>query len=120
MSKQRTIVHLDLDSFFVSVERLKHPELCGKPVLVGSDSDRGVVASCSYEARHFGVRSAMPMRTAKQLCPDAIILRGDSGAYMKKSDEVTGSSASACRSLRRPAWTSSTWTSPAWRSSSAR
>lgn len=89
MSAQRTIVHLDLDSFFVSVERLKNPQLQGKPVLVGSDSDRGVVASCSYEARAFGVRSAMPMRTAKQLCPEAIILRGDSGAYMRKSDEVT-------------------------------
>lgn len=89
MSDQRTIVHLDLDSFFVSVERLKNPQLQGKPVLVGSDSDRGVVASCSYEARAFGVRSAMPMRTAKQLCPEATILRGDSGAYMRKSDEVT-------------------------------
>ena len=86
---QRTILHLDLNPFFVSVERLRQPTLNGKPVLIGSDSDRGVVASCSYEARAFGVRSAMPMRTAKQLCPEAIILRGDSGAYLKKSDEVT-------------------------------
>ncbi|HPF92193.1 MAG TPA: DNA polymerase IV, partial [Flavobacteriales bacterium] len=86
---QRTILHLDLDSFFVSVERLAHPELNGRPILIGADSDRGVVASCSYEARRFGVRSAMPMRTAKQLCPEAIILRGNSGAYMQKSDEVT-------------------------------
>jgi DNA polymerase-4 len=86
---QRTILHLDLNTFFVSVERLRQPKLNGKPVLIGSDSDRGVVASCSYEARAFGVRSAMPMRTAKQLCPEAIILRGDSGAYLKKSDEVT-------------------------------
>ena len=85
----RTIQHLDLNTFFVSVERLAHPELNGKPVLIGSDSDRGVVASCSYEARAFGVRSAMPMRMAKQLCPEAVILRGNSGAYMKKSDEVT-------------------------------
>lgn len=86
---QRNILHLDLDSFFVSVECLQHPELIGKPVLIGSDSDRGVVASCSYAARAFGIRSAMPMRTARQLCPEAIVLRGDSGAYMKKSDEVT-------------------------------
>ena len=86
---QRTIVHLDLDSFFVSVECIAHPELIGKPVLIGADSDRGVVASCSYQARAFGVRSAMPMRMAKQLCPEAIILRGNSGEYMKKSDEVT-------------------------------
>ncbi|HRD53357.1 MAG TPA: DNA polymerase IV [Flavobacteriales bacterium] len=85
----RNILHLDLDSFFVSVERIAHPELNGKPILIGADSDRGVVASCSYEARAFGVRSAMPMRMAKQLCPEAIILRGNSGAYMKKSDEVT-------------------------------
>ncbi|MFN3876176.1 MAG: DNA polymerase IV [Flavobacteriales bacterium] len=85
----RNILHLDLDSFFVSVERLAHPELKGKPILIGADSDRGVVAACSYEARAFGVRSAMPMRLAKQLCPEAIVLRGNSGAYMKKSDEVT-------------------------------
>ncbi|MCC6541385.1 MAG: DNA polymerase IV [Flavobacteriales bacterium] len=86
---ERTIQHLDLNTFFVSVERLREPKLNGKPVLIGSDSDRGVVASCSYEARAFGVRSAMPMKMAKQLCPEAIILRGDSGAYLKKSDEVT-------------------------------
>ena len=86
---ERTILHLDLNTFFVSVERLENPKLVGKPVLIGSDSDRGVVASCSYEARAFGVRSAMPMKMAKQLCPEAIILRGDSGAYLRKSDEVT-------------------------------
>jgi DNA polymerase IV len=86
---ERNILHLDLDSFFVSVECIAHPELHGKPVLIGADSDRGVVASCSYEARQFGIRSAMPMRMAKQLCPEAIILRGNSGAYMDKSDEVT-------------------------------
>ncbi|MBK8340731.1 MAG: DNA polymerase IV [Flavobacteriales bacterium] len=86
---ERTILHLDLNTFLVSVERLREPRLNGKPVLIGSESDRGVVASCSYEARAFGVRSAMPMRMAKQLCPEAIILRGDSGAYLRKSDEVT-------------------------------
>ena len=86
---ERTILHLDLDTFFVSCERIHEPKLIGKPVLIGADSDRGVVASCSYEARASGVRSAMPMRMAKQLCPEAIILRGNSGDYMKKSDEVT-------------------------------
>jgi DNA polymerase-4 len=86
---ERTILHIDLNTFFVSVERLREPKLNGKPVLIGADSDRGVVASCSYEARAFGVRSAMPMKMAKQLCPEAIILRGDSGLYLKKSDEVT-------------------------------
>ena len=89
LSAERQILHLDLDTFFVSCERLQEPKLIGKPVLIGSDSDRGVVASCSYEARAFGIRSAMPMRMAKQLCPEAVILRGNSGAYLKKSDEVT-------------------------------
>ena len=89
MQPPRTILHLDLNTFFVSVERLREPKLNGRPVLIGSDSDRGVVASCSYEARAFGIRSAMPMKVAKQLCPEAIILRGDSGLYLRKSDEVT-------------------------------
>ncbi|MCX6352589.1 MAG: DNA polymerase IV [Bacteroidetes bacterium] len=86
---QRQIVHIDLDSFFVSVERLANPKLIGKPVLVGGTSDRGVVASCSYEARAFGIHSAMPMRMARQLCPEAIIVKGDMGQYGKYSDMVT-------------------------------
>jgi DNA polymerase-4 len=85
----RNIVHIDLDSFFVSVERLINPKLKGKPVLVGGTSDRGVVASCSYEARTFGIHSAMPMKQAKQLCPDAIVVRGDSGEYSKYSNIIT-------------------------------
>lgn len=85
----RQIVHIDLDSFFVSVERLINPRLEGKPVLVGGSGDRGVVASCSYEARSFGVHSAMPMRTARILCPEAIIVRGDFAQYSKYSDIVT-------------------------------
>jgi DNA polymerase-4 len=85
----RNIVHIDLDTFFVSVERLINPKLIDRPVLVGGTSDRGVVASCSYEARAFGVHSAMPMRTARQLCPEAIIVRGDSEQYSKYSNLVT-------------------------------
>lgn len=85
----RSIVHIDLDSFFVSVERLQNPKLIGKPVLVGGSSDRGVVASCSYEARAFGIHSAMPMKMARQLCPDAIIVRGDSSQYSKFSNDIT-------------------------------
>ncbi len=89
MSEQRAIVHMDLDTFFVSCERLLDSKLIGKPVLIGGTSDRGVVASCSYEARRFGIHSAMPMRMAKQLCPEAIILRGNSGIYTKFSNSVT-------------------------------
>ena len=85
----RNIVHIDLDSFFVSVERLNNPKLIGKPVLVGGTSDRGVVASCSYEARAFGVHSAMPMKQAKQLCPEAILVRGDHEQYSNYSNIVT-------------------------------
>lgn len=85
----RAILHMDLDTFFVSCERLINPQLNDKPVLIGGVTDRGVVASCSYEARQFGVHSAMPMRMARLLCPDAIIIRGDSGLYSKFSDMVT-------------------------------
>ena len=80
---------MDLDTFFVSCERLLDSRLNGKPVLIGGTSDRGVVASCSYEARKFGIHSAMPMRMAKQLCPEAIVLRGNSGVYTKFSQNVT-------------------------------
>ena len=86
---ERTIVHLDLDTFFVSVERLVNPSLIGKPVIVGGLSDRGVVASCSYEARKFGIHSAMPARMAKQLCGDAIFIRGDMDLYSRHSRMVT-------------------------------
>jgi DNA polymerase-4 len=89
MNPERSIVHMDLDTFFVSCERLKDSRLIGKPILIGGTSDRGVVASCSYEARTFGVHSAMPMRMAKQLCPEAIVLRGNSGIYTKFSENVT-------------------------------
>lgn len=87
--QNRAIVHMDLDTFFVSCERLLDSRLIGKPVLIGGTSDRGVVASCSYEARKFGVHSAMPMRMAKQLCPEAIVLRGNSGIYTNFSKNVT-------------------------------
>ena len=85
----RSILHLDLDTFFVSVERLENRALIGKPVIVGGTSDRGVVASCSYEARQFGVHSAMSSRLAKQLCPEAIFVKGDYDAYSRFSGMVT-------------------------------
>ena len=86
---QRYIAHFDLDSFFVSVEMLKDPSLLGKAVVVGGSRDRGVVTTCSYEARKFGVRSAMPMRRAMELCPHAIIVKSSYGLYAKYSAWVT-------------------------------
>lgn len=87
--RERNIVHLDLDTFFVSVERLKNSSLAGMPVLIGGLSDRAVVASCSYEARQYGVHSAMPMKLARNLCQDAIIIRGDMEMYTKYSRMVS-------------------------------
>lgn len=83
------IAHLDLDAFFVSVECLLDPSLKGKPLIVGGNSDRGVVAACSYEARKFGIHSAMPIATAKKLCPQATIIAGTRGQYSKYSRIVT-------------------------------
>lgn len=85
----KSILHLDLDTFFVSVERLLNSELLKKPVLVGGTGSRGVVAACSYETRRFGVRSGMAMKMAKQLCPHAIVIRGNAGTYMKYSGLIT-------------------------------
>ena len=84
----RAIVHLDLDTFFVSCERLTNSKLEGIPLIIGG-GDRGVVASCSYEARTFGVRSAMPIRMAMRLCPQAKIIKGDMELYSKLSFTVT-------------------------------
>lgn len=89
MNTQKSILHMDLDSFFVSCERLMEPKLNGKPVLIGGTTDRGVVASCSYEARVFGIHSAMPMKVALQLCPEAVVIRGNSSLYMEQSKAVT-------------------------------
>jgi len=86
---ERSVLHLDLDTFFVSVERLKNSRLNGKPVIIGGMSDRGVVSSCSYEARKYGVSSAMPMKLARNLCPDAIVIRGDMELYSNYSNMVT-------------------------------
>jgi len=85
----RAIVHMDLDSFFTSVECLKNSDFVGKPLLIGGKSGRGVVASCSYEARRFGVHSAMPMKMALRLCPHAIVLRGDMDSYSQYSRLIT-------------------------------
>ncbi|MDV3547216.1 MULTISPECIES: DNA polymerase IV [Weeksellaceae] len=85
---KRAIAHMDLDTFFVSCERLKNSDLVGKPLIIGG-GDRGVVASCSYETRYFGVRSAMPIKMALRLCPEAKVIRGDMEMYSNMSHTVT-------------------------------
>jgi len=89
LTYNRHIAHLDLDAFFVSVERLRNPKLVGKPLLIGGSSDRGVVAACSYEARKFGIHSAMPMRAALRLCREAIVIKSDFEEYSRFSGMVT-------------------------------
>ncbi len=93
--RNRHIVHLDLDTFFVSCQRLMDSSLIGKPVIVGGTAERGVVASCSYEARYYGVHSAMPMKMALRICPDAIVVKGDMDLYSRKSEDVTNMIAEA-------------------------
>ncbi len=87
--QKKHIMHLDLDTFYVSVERKMDSRLKTKPILVGGTSDRGVVAACSYETRGYGVHSGMSMKLARRLCPEAIVIRGHAGVYSKHSDEIT-------------------------------
>ncbi|MEK7861299.1 MAG: DNA polymerase IV, partial [Chloroflexota bacterium] len=88
-SGARAILHCDLDAFYASVEQRDHPEYRGRPVIVGGlPHERGVVSAASYEARAYGVRSAMPLRTAGRLCPDGIYVRGDRERYEEASDAV--------------------------------
>jgi len=84
----RKIIHIDMDAFFASVEQLDNPELKGKPVAVGGSGDRSVVAAASYEARKFGVRSAMPSTTAKKLCPQLIFVRPRFERYHEVSTTI--------------------------------
>ena len=82
------IIHIDMDAFFASVEQMDNPDLRGRPVIVGGSSDRGVVSTCSYEARAFGVHSAMPMVVARRLCPQAVIVRGRYQRYTELSHAI--------------------------------
>lgn len=88
MAGLRTIIHVDMDAFFASVEQRDHPELKGKPIAVGYDGPRGVLATASYEARRYGVHSAMATTTAKRLCPELIIVEGNHHHYSEVSAQV--------------------------------
>src|SRR5882762_8481508 len=87
-ARQRKIIHIDMDAFYASVEQRDNPELRGKPVAVGGSSARGVVAAASYEARKFGVHSAMPSITAKRKCPDLIFIKPCFDAYKAISLQI--------------------------------
>lgn len=85
---RRWIMHVDMDAFFASVEQFDNPKLLGLPVIVGGQSDRGVVSTCSYEARVYGVHSAMPMVEARRLCPQAVFLQGRMKRYQEVSRQI--------------------------------
>src|SRR6266498_2187798 len=102
LTYDRHIAHLDLDAFFVSVEQLRNPKYIGKPILIGGSKERGVVAACSYEARKFGIHSAMPMAVALRLCKNAIVVKSDFEAYSKYSSVVTEIIKESVRQLEIP------------------
>ena len=85
---QRIIFHIDMDAFFAAIEQRDHPEYRGLPVIVGGPASRGVVSTASYEARRFGVHSAMPMATARRRCPDGIFVPGNHALYSAVSADV--------------------------------
>lgn len=103
------IIHLDMDAFFAAVEQMDHPELRGKPVIIGGGL-RGVVSTASYEARVFGVHSAMPVVTARRLCPQGVFIHGRRHRYAELSRLVMAALASSRRWWNRPALTRPIWT----------
>ena len=90
MSEYRKIIHVDMDCFFAAVELLDHPELAGRPVAVGHDAERGVASTASYEARRYGVRSALSMAVAKRLCPQLVVMPPRMERYAEVSRQIHG------------------------------
>jgi DNA polymerase-4 len=105
LSRQRKIIHVDMDAFYASVEQRDNPDLRGKLVAVGGSRERGVVAAASYEACKFGVRSAMPSATAKRQCPDLIFVKPRFEVYKAVSPQIREISPSTRQSSSRYRWT---------------
>ena len=106
----RKIIHVDMDAFYASVEQRDNPELRGKPVAVGGSRERGVVAAASYEARKFGVRSAMPSVTARRQCPDLIFVKPRFEVYKAISQQIREISPSIHPPSNHSRWTRRIWT----------
>ena len=111
-AKIRKIIHIDMDAFYASVEQRDDPDLRGRPVAVGHAAKRGVVAAASYEARTFGVRSAMPSATALRKCPELVFVPPRFEVYRAVSEQIGASSPTTRRSLSRCLWTKPISTSP--------
>jgi len=111
-SHQRKIIHVDMDAFYASVEQRDNPDLRGRPVAVGGSRERGVGAAASYEARKFGVRSAMPSVTAKRQCPDLIFVKPRFEVYKAVCQRIREIFAEHTPNIEPLRWTRPTWTSP--------
>lgn len=111
---QRWIMHVDMDAFFASVEQFDNPDLMGLPVIVGGQSDRGVVSTCSYEARVYGVHSAMPMIEARRLCPQAVFLPGRMKRYQEVSRQIMNILTAFLLWLNSFRWTKRFWIFQEW------
>ena len=110
--RQHKIIHIDMDAFYASVEQRDNPEFRGRPVALGGSRERGFVAAESYEARKFGVRSAIPSVTARRQCPELVFVKPRFKVYKSTIQQIREIFAEHTRSSSRCRWTRPTWTSP--------